>query len=149
MALFGSYITEIKAEGEEIKALAQIHWFIFAKPVCFWVLAALMAYGLNVPMIGAVICLPALGFTLMALIYFYTTELAITNRRVIAKFGLIARHTTELRRDQIESLSVSQSIFGRVLNYGTISVLGTGTGESPMHFITAPIAFKKALEMGK
>ena len=55
-----------------------------------------------------------------------TTELVITNRRVIAKFGIIRRNTLELNLSKIESIRVEQGLLGRLLNYGDIMLIGTG-----------------------
>lgn len=72
-----------------------------------------------------------------------TTELGITNKRLIAKFGLISRDTIELNLSKIESVQVKQGIFGRALNYGTIIVRGTGGTPTPIPNISDPIAFRK------
>jgi Bacterial PH domain len=71
-----------------------------------------------------------------------TTEIAITDRRVIYKTGLIWRDTIEMNRTQIESVEVSQSILGRVLDYGTITLRGTGLGIEPIRQIEAPLKFR-------
>lgn len=55
-----------------------------------------------------------------------TNELAITNQRIIGKKGLISRETVELKYEKIESISVMQSILGRISKFGTIVVRGTG-----------------------
>ena len=80
---------------------------------------------------------------LRALIARRTTELAITTDRVIAKFGLIKRKTAELNINRFESLSVDQSILGRMLNYGTIAVSGTGGGITPVPGIDDPLEFRR------
>lgn len=72
------------------------------------------------------------------------TELAITNKRVISKFGLISRKTVELRLDKIESLQVNQGVFGRMLNYGSIVLAGAGNPQAPIPSVDNPLAFRKA-----
>jgi uncharacterized membrane protein YdbT with pleckstrin-like domain len=61
---------------------------------------------------------------------------------VIYKCGFIRRHTIEMNMDKIESVDVDQSIVGRILDYGTITVRGTGTGIEPLYRIDSPIAFR-------
>ena len=80
----------------------------------------------------------------IAIIY-YTSELAITNKRVLSKLGLIYRTTHELRLDKIESVSVDQSIFGRIFSYGTLEVSGTGGNVTPISGIAHPIQFRREL----
>ena len=60
----------------------------------------------------------------------WTTEIDVTNRRIVYKCGLIKRHTVEMNMDKVESVDVDQSIFGRLLNYGDITIRGTGEGSS-------------------
>ncbi|MBP5779005.1 MAG: PH domain-containing protein, partial [Campylobacter sp.] len=74
-----------------------------------------------------------------------TTELALTNKRVIAKFGFISRDSVDLRLEKVESLSFSQDILGRIFNFGYIVINGAGN-KTPIPFISKPIEFKKAFE---
>ena len=82
-------------------------------------------------------------FILIAFLNVVTTELAITNRRVIAKFGLIQRQTIELKVNKVESLSVNQGIIGRVFNFGSIVVVGTGGSNAPIPYIANPMNFRQ------
>ena len=95
-----------------------------------------------------------LGFFLLGLFFFAhlmiikaTTEIAVTNERVIYKKGLIARHVGELGVDRIEGVSVSQGVWGRIWGYGTIIIRGMGVGEVILPaLIEEPIAFRKAIQ---
>ena len=75
----------------------------------------------------------------------WITEFAVTDRRVIYKCGFISRHTVEMNMDKIESVDVDQSLLGRLLNYGTIHVLGTGEGIESLRRIAAPLALRNAI----
>ena len=66
----------------------------------------------------------------------------MTNRRIVYKCGLIKRHTVEMNMDKVESVDVDQSVFGRMLNYGDITIRGTGEGIEPLHGIGAPLEFR-------
>ena len=81
-------------------------------------------------------------FWISAAITYYTTELAITNKRVVAKTGLIRRKTIEMNIPKIESLRVEQSFLGRIFNYGSILVSGAGNPQAPILGISDPIRFK-------
>ncbi len=63
----------------------------------------------------------------------WITEFAITDRRVISKRGFIMRNTAEMNMDKVESVKVEQSVLGRLLDYGTVTVVGTGQGLEPHH----------------
>jgi uncharacterized membrane protein YdbT with pleckstrin-like domain len=73
-----------------------------------------------------------------------STELAVTNRRVIAKFGTFRRRTFELNVDRVEAIQVDQGIWGRMLGYGTLRIAGAGNFD-PIPAVAHPIAFKKAV----
>lgn len=60
-----------------------------------------------------------------------STEVAVSNRRVLIKTGLISRKTIEVTLSKVESVGVDESAFGRMLGYGDVIVRGTGgTSES-------------------
>ncbi len=75
-----------------------------------------------------------------------STELAVTDRRIIAKFGFIRRSTVELNLTKIESVRVEQSVAGRIFGYGSIIVTGTGSTMDPIAFIADPIRFRQAVQ---
>ncbi|WP_342243230.1 PH domain-containing protein [Pseudomonas sp. OTU5201] len=83
-------------------------------------------------------------FWIVAAIRYFTTELAITNKRVIAKTGLISRTSIEINLSKIESVQVKQSIFGRIFNYGSILVSGGGYPQAPIPGISNPLIFRRA-----
>ncbi len=78
-----------------------------------------------------------------------TTEIAITNSRLVYKRGLVARHVGEISIDRIEGVNVLQPILGRVFNYGRIMIRGMGVGEVLLPPIEDPIAFRRAIEEAK
>jgi uncharacterized membrane protein YdbT with pleckstrin-like domain len=69
----------------------------------------------------------------------------ITNKRLIAKYGLISTHSIEIRFDKIETVRVSQGLMGRILNYGDIIVTGTGSTFDPIRGIASATRFRTAL----
>ena len=82
-------------------------------------------------------------FWLAAFIKYKTTELAITNKRVIAKFGFISRQTIELNINKVESIQVSQGILGRIFNYGSLVISGAGNPQAPIPGISNPLNFRR------
>jgi uncharacterized membrane protein YdbT with pleckstrin-like domain len=77
-----------------------------------------------------------------------TTELAVTDHRVIYKSGLLSRHTIEMNRDKVESVDVDQSLLGRIFGYGTVVVRGTGGSLEPMRNIGDPLTFRTYITAG-
>jgi uncharacterized membrane protein YdbT with pleckstrin-like domain len=74
-----------------------------------------------------------------------TTEIAVTDRRVIVKRGLVRRSTMEMNVWQVESVGVDQSILGRLLDYGTVTARGTGAGIEPIAKIAEPLRLREAI----
>jgi uncharacterized membrane protein YdbT with pleckstrin-like domain len=114
-----------------LAALVTIAWAeLGASHSIFWeVLAGLLA------LIALFLLIPE-WFT------WWTTEIAITNHRIIYKAGLIRRDTVEILMDKVESVDADQSILGRLLGYGTVTVRGTGAGFEPLKRIAQPIELR-------
>ncbi len=110
--------------------------------------AAPSGWALLWRIIGGIILLPLFGVGLIviiyAIIYHNTTELAFTNKRVVAKFGFIGRRTIEMSITKVETIQVNQGIIGRLFNYGTLIVAGAGTPQAPIPCIANPLTFRRA-----
>ena len=78
-----------------------------------------------------------------------TTEIAITNRRLVYKRGLVARYVGEMNIDRIEGVNVLQGVWGRIFNFGRVMVRGMGVGEVVLPNIEDPIKFRKAIETAR
>ncbi len=55
-----------------------------------------------------------------------TSELGVTNRRILAKKGWIRRRIAEINLSQFESCQLSESLIGRLLGYKTVVLTGSG-----------------------
>jgi uncharacterized membrane protein YdbT with pleckstrin-like domain len=124
-----SYIDDSLVEGEQIVHRAYVSWWsqfglVLLGILTFWFLLGFV-------------------FLAMAWVNVHKTEIAITNRRIIAKFGLIQRRTIEININQVEALRVEQGFWGRILNYGTIIVSGTGSSLEPAPDIADPLVFRR------
>ena len=78
-----------------------------------------------------------------AILIIITTEFALTNRRIIAKKGFINRNTMEIHLKQLESISVSQRLDGRIFRFGTVTVVGTGGTREKFKSISNPFELQK------
>jgi uncharacterized membrane protein YdbT with pleckstrin-like domain len=84
--------------------------------------------------------------TISPLLQRVLSEFVITNRRIIIKEGFIARSTFEMNLSKIESVNVDQTVSGRILNYGSITIIGTGGTKESFHNISRPLSFRKAFQ---
>jgi len=124
-----SYIDDSLIEGEKIIHRARVSWWSQFGLVFLGILTLVVVVGLV--------------FLIWAWVRVRSTELAITSRRVIAKFGFVKRHTVEINLDKVESLRVEQGLWGRFLNFGTIYVSGAGTAVAPFPDIADPLVFRR------
>lgn len=99
-------------------------------------------------LVFGVLLLPALGIGLILLgiayVRYKSFELAVTSKRVIVKHGFISRQTVEMNLSKVESIQVEQGALGRMFNFGTLIVSGTGTSHAPMVGIADPMGFRRA-----
>jgi len=138
------YVESNLMPNEDVLLSAKIHWIVYLKPVVLILLGILFVLFMDGPLdmlFG--FALPGLIYCIFTWISVKSTELVITSKRVIAKFGLIKRQTMELDHSKIESLMVNQGIIGRIVNSGTIIINGTGGNATPIPSISDPLGFRK------
>lgn len=140
------YVESNLLNSENVIAKAKIHCAVFISAIVILIPAIVRIINkddrLSFICFGGFIAALIHGFVVLK-----TNELAITNQRIIGKKGLISRETAELKYEKIESISVAQSILGRILKFGTIVVRGTGGTAVSFQFVANPVAFKnKAME---
>lgn len=92
-------------------------------------------FGLGIPLV-------LLSFSLTNWLCKYD-EFVITNKRVVAKVGVIRRIAFELQSEQVESIEIHQGIIGRILNYGTLMPCGIGASKVRIRFVVNPFEFRQ------
>jgi uncharacterized membrane protein YdbT with pleckstrin-like domain len=148
----GRYIDEILQPGEKVLYSTNAHWVFYLPAIGAWILAiALFVLSRMTAVDGlillslvaaVVVALVALYWTVRAWFHRWTTETDVTNMRVVHKTGFIQRETFEMALDKVESVDVNQSIAGRILNYGNVTILGVGEGKKTIETIASPLAFR-------
>ncbi|HOG39857.1 MAG TPA: PH domain-containing protein [Syntrophorhabdaceae bacterium] len=118
----GRYINSIIVSGEHVVFETKLHWRIY------FTLRAFFTLFIS-PIIKQATC-----------------EFVITNKRVILKVGLIKRRTFEMNLQKIESVKVEQSVVGRILGYGTVTIVGTGGTRESFADIKKPILFRRKFQ---
>jgi len=150
------YIDDILQPGEKVLYSTNAHWMFYLPAIGAWIVVAILlivsfvAAAIPALMLvcwasAAVVAIAALFWTLKAWFHRWTTETDVTNMRVVHKTGFIKRRTFEMALDKIESVDVNQSILGRLLNYGDVTVNGVGEGRETIRTIAAPLAFRSAI----
>jgi uncharacterized membrane protein YdbT with pleckstrin-like domain len=151
-----SYVKKVLLPGEILVYETGLHWLVYGRAILLLVAGSALAIGTlaltggQIASSGPEAALAAAG--LLGVVGFLayvgaairraSTELAVTDQRVIYKSGIISRHTLEMNRSKVESVDVDQSILGRIFGYGTVVLRGTGGSSEPMAAISAPLAFR-------
>ena len=148
----GRYIDEILQPGEKVLYSTNAHWMFYLPAIAAWIVALVLlilsrtAVTEGVILLclsaSAIMAIVALYWTVKAWFHRWTTETDVTNLRVVHKTGFIKRRTFEMSLDKVESVDVDQSILGRLLNYGNVTVRGVGEGAETIDMIASPLDFR-------
>jgi membrane protein YdbS with pleckstrin-like domain len=150
-----AYYTKVLQPDETVKVIGRLHWSIYGRAILVlavavallvlfarltdpdWQRYALMAAGA----VGLLGLLLLLGAWLRR----KATEIVVTDRRVIFKRGLLSRYTVEMNVSKIETVDVEQGLSGRIWDYGTLLIRGTGSGFEPLEGVGSPLAIRNAI----
>ncbi len=147
----GPYSRSTLAPNETPFYRTSLHWIIFIR---FGIIALLAFLFVGMPFAIALQALTGseLGWFALPLpvlflvpptLAFASSELVITDRRVLIKTGIVRRQTLEMFISKIESVGVDQGFFGRMFDYGSVLVRGTGGFEQAFEAIAAPLEFRR------
>jgi len=119
------YVEESLLSGEKVVATAKVHWMdlLISTVFFFWVFL--------IPPI-------------LALVRMLTTEIGVTDRRVIGKTGLIRRISIDTMLDKVSNIGSNQGIFGRIFGYGTVTIVTAGE-KVAFQGISQPTVFRRAV----
>jgi len=148
-----SYVREVLQPGEEIRFRTNVHWLVYLPAMMMFVLGIAFALWytaapsqhLTLLILSGLSAVPGVLLFIAAWLKRFGTEIAVTDRRVIYKTGLVQRDTTEINMAKIESVDVSQSILGRVFGFGTLTIRGTGETIEALRNIASPLQFRNAI----
>ena len=165
-----SYYNLVLQPGETVKLQGRLHWIIYRWAIFCVVLSAIgfavwAANGANIEvlqpdsgadqatstlaLVVAISCIfYAVTASFVAYIQRRTTEIVITDKRVLLKKGLLSRRTIEMNMSKIETVDVQQSILGRMFNAGSVCIRGTGSGLEILRFVEDPLGLRNAILVG-
>ena len=123
---------------------ASLHWLVYWQAILAGVAGVVLVW--IEPLAGAIAFALAVVLAIPPFVAKSTSEFGVTSKRVIIKVGLIRRRTLELLLRQVESIQVEQSILGRIFDYGSITLSGTGGVREVFHNIAAPLEFRRKIQ---
>lgn len=151
----GRYIDDILQPGEKLLYSTNLHWVFYLPGLVGWIvsIALLIAARMVTPDSLVLVCLALSAAAAVVAFYLsfrawfrrWTTETDVTSLRVVHKEGFIKRRTFEMSLDKVESVDVDQSILGRLLNYGDVTIRGVGKGVEKIKTIASPLAFRNSI----
>ena len=159
-----SYADGLLSTGERITYRNKQHPFVFIwgarytilaliiAAVLFWFRSGLgndSASGAFSTLLGLITAVLFFGGLVVAgwtALRYVNQEYVLTNRRVIQVEGVLNRNSTDSSLEKINDAVLTQSVFGRMFDYGDLTVLtASEAGIDKMHMLRKPIAFKKAM----
>ncbi len=156
-----SYIKKTLMDHEELLYRIRPHWMTFTRTLLWTMLTlAIVIAGQFIPVLhdhvgslprayfilGAITLCIALFCLVGNISTYISSEYGITTKRVLMKEGLLRRNTNEIFISKVESIKVSQSILGRILNYGSLEISGTGGNHEPFIQVPNPLKFREHVQ---
>jgi uncharacterized membrane protein YdbT with pleckstrin-like domain len=148
----GRYIDDILQPGEKLLYSTNLHWVFYLPWLVGWAVSIALLVGSRMVTPDSLVLVFLALSAVAALVAFYlsfrawfrrwTTETDVTSLRVVHKEGFIKRRTFEMSLDKVESVDVNQSILGRILNYGDVTIRGVGEGIEKIRTIASPLAVR-------
>jgi uncharacterized membrane protein YdbT with pleckstrin-like domain len=147
------YVERHLLPEERVLYKTRLHWILYLKAALLTLVGIGLALVLTqVPdppwawSVGVAVAVAGALWWLVRWIELRTSEFAVTSMRLIFKVGLVARYTTELLLTKVESISVTQSLMGRMLNYGDLVVTGTGGAHEVFARVHDPVGFRNEVQ---
>ncbi len=130
-----SYIERSLGDGETIIARAKFHWLYIT-----------VAWGALI-LLGWLLI--GIWIFLSMMIQKWTTEIGVTSHRFVMKTGLFTLRSNEIALPNIEGVKVVQNFIGRIFDYGTVRIEGTGVDAVTTPTIADPVGFVRAIQTAK
>jgi uncharacterized membrane protein YdbT with pleckstrin-like domain len=149
-----SYVSRTLGSKERILYATGYHWLywlgtaVVCAPFVGVLLGGFPAYGVLEIVALAVTALPFLWGINLAL-QGVALEVAVTTDRFVKKTGFFAITSEEVSLDKIEEVNVSESLIGRVFNYGDVEVHGTGAGSIDVHMVNDPVRLRREVQTAR
>jgi membrane protein YdbS with pleckstrin-like domain len=144
------YVDRVLEPGEAIRHVTTLSRAHYLPGLALWLgaaAAARMTAATSEPahpaVLAAIVAVSFVGLALLLRAWWrrFTTEVAITDRRIICRTGFVLRHTLLLRMDDVEGVDVDQPRLGRLLNYGHVVIRVGGVAQT-LQAIAAPRDFR-------
>jgi uncharacterized membrane protein YdbT with pleckstrin-like domain len=152
-----SYVDDHLLPGERVVYRARLHWVAFRWSILLIALAIVAGIAGQLVStdpsaevwklwIPAVLAALAVVVAVGPWVKRATSEFAVTDKRVLVKVGLVQRDSLETLLSKIEAIGVDQTLLGRMLGFGTITIVGTGGTRETFDRIASPLEFRRQVQ---
>jgi len=152
-----SYYQKVLQADEIVKYVGKLHWTIYKNSILLGAITVIVLLAglyqtadlrwlimLGTGLLGALAILSFLRSWFVRV----TTEIVVTDKRIIHKVGWIARRTEEINISKVETVDVTQGISGRIFDSGTVLIRGIGGSWEPLRRIASPLQLRNAIIVG-
>ncbi|MGC2330787.1 MAG: PH domain-containing protein [Candidatus Acidiferrales bacterium] len=146
-----SYVAKNLVAGETLVYRTGVHWSVLIRPIILAIFiggggVASCALRRDLLIVAVVLLLVAAIVLISAIVRRNSTEIGVTNRRVIIKTGMLSRRSLEIMLPKVESIRIDEPAMGRILGYGTVVIHGTGGTPEPFAKIAHPAEFRREVQ---
>ena len=146
-----SYVKKTLQADEVVELEAKLHWINYVYVALLFLLSGLVFLYYITPddynksdLFWLVLFFA--GWGIYQFLKLWVMEMAVTNKRVVLRKGIIAIDTDELKNMKIEGIELEQSVLGRILGYGDVCFGGVGIGKLRFSNISHPLEVKRKAE---
>jgi uncharacterized membrane protein YdbT with pleckstrin-like domain len=143
--------------GERIVYRTRPHWILFGGPLLVALAGLVVGITLQLTVhdyryryagwyAGAALLGVSLLIAIPPAIRYLSADFAVTDKRVLARTGILNRQSLETLLSKIEGIGVEQDLWGRVLGFGTITITGTGGTRESIAGIPRPLEFRRHVQ---
>lgn len=134
-------LKNILVDGEKVILRAKIHGALYWKSVAVLIFSLLI--GINIPQFGALFMVVGAVMLCLAILTKHYLLLVITNKRVLARYGLLQMDVVDIRLSKVESIDLERMLPGHIFGYANVVVMGTGQRILRIPFIKNANDFRK------
>jgi len=134
------------ATSEQEVYKARVHWIIYFWPVVVTaVLVLTLAIKGTPPWLRwGFFGLSAIAW-LVAIVIAESMDFIVTSRRVTTRTGILNKNSQETLLEKVETVHIQQDLWGRILGYGTVTVVGTGGSHDVFKRISKPLQLRRMI----
>jgi uncharacterized membrane protein YdbT with pleckstrin-like domain len=137
--------------GEHIVYRTRPHWIVFGGPLLVGLFGVALGITLQLTMqdywyAGAALVGVALLLAVPPAVRYLSSDFAVTDKRVLARMGILHRQSLETLLSKIEGIGVEQDLWGRLLGFGTLTITGTGGTREALPGIPRPLEFRRQVQ---